>query len=66
MQYIIVEAASADELARQVTRSLCDGWQLYGSLAVAVVGSGNSSFFQPMTRRQGKEPERGEDFVGKA
>ena len=50
MQYRVVEARTADELAVEVTRLLADGWTPHGSMSVIQSANGRWFFYQPLTR----------------
>lgn len=50
MKYLVVEAASADELQSDVQAYIDEGWEPLGGLAVATYGAGTWWYYQAMIR----------------
>lgn len=50
MEYVVIEAQSADELQQKVQAQIEQGWEPLGGLAVATYGAGAWWYYQSMIR----------------
>lgn len=51
MQYVVIEAESAEELQSKVQEHIGLGWEPIGGLSVATTGPGNWWYYQAMIKR---------------
>ena len=54
MEYKVLKGYSAEGLSEEVNKHIVDGWQLYGSLCLAIVEPRSTLFAQAVAKEEGE------------